>query len=240
MGALARNRQQVLASMVMMGMQRIVIDSGRLNASMRFHIDASSAASDERGSTFDTRHTSEVGAKFGAGPWGVSGRMRNTIGYVSTERTQTEEEINADVDLSSSVELVFRTDYVPLERLAGTGDVNRIRVNTLNPAEETRLANTARQQREQRRETARQARRSDLNQRLAPRDQPAASDTPLEVPEPPDLRQQSNQSGAGATTGGQTTPRDQQRASENPATGEQTTTDAPQTTEAQPAQAGGE
>jgi len=37
--ALARQRQQSLATMVMLGMQRIVIDSGRIHASMRFHID---------------------------------------------------------------------------------------------------------------------------------------------------------------------------------------------------------
>jgi hypothetical protein len=194
MQALARNRQQMLASMVMMGMQRIVIDSGRLNASMRFHIDASSAASDERGSTFDARHTSEVGAQFTMGPWGASAKMQNTIGYVSTERTQTEEEINAEIDLSSSVELIFRTDYVPLERLAGTGDVNRIRVNALNPTEETRLATEARTAREERRSTARTARRGDLNTRLAPRNLPAPM-TPLDVPEPP---------GDTASTGGTT------------------------------------
>jgi hypothetical protein len=33
--SLARNRQQMLATMVQLGMQRIVIDSGRINASMR-------------------------------------------------------------------------------------------------------------------------------------------------------------------------------------------------------------
>ena len=32
----ARQRQQMLATMVKMGMQRIVIDSGKINASMRF------------------------------------------------------------------------------------------------------------------------------------------------------------------------------------------------------------
>ena len=45
-GALARNRQQMLSTMVMLGLQRIVIESGRLNASMRFHIDTHSAAAE--------------------------------------------------------------------------------------------------------------------------------------------------------------------------------------------------
>ena len=42
--SLARNRQQMLATMVRMGMQRIVIDSGKITASMKFRIDATSAA----------------------------------------------------------------------------------------------------------------------------------------------------------------------------------------------------
>ncbi|WP_322027147.1 hypothetical protein [Burkholderia sp. BCC1977] len=138
---LARNRQQLLATMVQMGLQRIVIESGRLNAAMNFHIDASSAAANDRGSQFDTRNTVGVsgGARFG--PWGAEASVQSTIGYVSTDRTQTTESSHADVNLSSGVELVFRTDYVPLNRLAGVGDVERIRVNTINPdAEAARLS----------------------------------------------------------------------------------------------------
>ena len=37
---LAKNRHEMLAAMVMMGIQRIVVTSGRLNAKMLFHIDA--------------------------------------------------------------------------------------------------------------------------------------------------------------------------------------------------------
>ena len=53
---LARQRQQQLATMVMLGMQRIVIDSGRINASMRFHIDTRSAASEDKGSEFGMKN----------------------------------------------------------------------------------------------------------------------------------------------------------------------------------------
>lgn len=138
---LARNRQQLLATMVQMGLQRIVIESGRLNAAMNFHIDASSVAANDRGSQFDTRNTIGVsgGARFG--PWGAEANVQSTIGYVSTDRTQTTESTHADLNLSSGVELVFRTDYVPLNRLAGVGDMERIRVNTINPeAEAARIA----------------------------------------------------------------------------------------------------
>lgn len=148
---LARNRQQLLGTMIQMGLQRIVIESGRLNASMRFHIDTSSAATNDRGSQFDMRNTTEVGVGAKFGPWGAEAKMQNTIGYVSTDRTQTNEQMNTSVDLDSSVELVFRTDYVPLAHLAGVAEAERIRVNTINPdaesqrySEERRARDTAR------------------------------------------------------------------------------------------------
>ncbi|MGH8575377.1 MAG: hypothetical protein ACREXJ_00325 [Gammaproteobacteria bacterium] len=167
--ALARNRQQMLATMVMLGMQRIVIESGRLHASMRFHIDTRSAAADDRGSTFDLRNEAEASGRFGAGPWGVEAKVKNTIGYVSTQRTQTTEEMNTDLDLNSSVELLFKTDYLPLERLAGQGQVDRIRVNTLNPNEEIRMATEERRARQAAQTQVETARRGQLSIACRPR-----------------------------------------------------------------------
>ena len=177
--AIARNRQQLLSTMVMMGLQRIVVESGRLNAAMRFHIDTRSAAADDRGSQFDLRNEAEAAGSFGIGPWGVEARVKNTIGYVSTERTQTTEEMNTDLDLNSSVELLFRTDYVPLTRLAGVEEIERIRVNTLNPAEEARLGEESRRGRQEAGARAEEARRSGLDARLAQRGaEPARSAAP--------------------------------------------------------------
>jgi hypothetical protein len=163
---LARNRQQLLATMVQMGLQRIVIESGRLNASMRFHIDASSAASQDRGSQLDERNNIDVagGARFG--PWGMEARVQNTIGYVSTERTHTSEEMNTDVNLDSGVEILFRTDYVPLDRLAGGAATERIRVNALNPEAEAQRISAERTARTQARATERSSRAAELDRSL--------------------------------------------------------------------------
>ncbi len=182
--SLARNRQQMLASMVMLGMQRIVIESGRLNASMRFHIDTRSAAADDRGSSFDLQNEAEAKGSFGYGPWGVEAKMKNTIGYVSTQRTQTTEEMNTDLDLNSSVELVFKTDYLPLERLAGQGQVDRIRVNTLNPEAEMRAATDERRARREEQARTEESRRSGLTSRPAPPAPvpPAAAPAPAPPP----------------------------------------------------------
>lgn len=138
--SLARNRQGMLATMIQMGMQRIVIDSGRIHASMRFHIDAQSAAAEQAHSGFDTRHSVAASGSVGFGPWSASASVSSTIGYVRTTDTQTEENTNVSADLNSSVELQFRTDQVPLDRLASSQTVERLRLNTLNPEREMQIA----------------------------------------------------------------------------------------------------
>jgi len=178
--AMARSRQETLSTMVMMGLQQIVVDGGRLNASMRFHIDATSAAEAEQGSRTEIGHDSTVGARAQFGPWGAAAKMRNTFSYVSTERSSSEEVVNAEVDLNSSVELVFRTDYVPLERLAGADDVKRIQLNSLNPTAEQATASRPGVVRA----TARENRSAAARQDLLPRSGIGATEPAMEVPGP--------------------------------------------------------
>jgi hypothetical protein len=183
--AMARNRQQMLSSMVMMGLQRIVIESGRISAGMRFHIDARSAANDDRGSSFDLHNEVAASGSFGFGPWGASASVKNTIGYVTTEQTRTTEEMNTSVGLDSSVELVFRSDYVPLARLAGVQEVDRIRVNTLNPAEEARLAMAGDTARAAGAREADTTRRTSMDTHLADAARPSATtSSPTSAPTP--------------------------------------------------------
>lgn len=170
--SIARQRQQVLASMVMMGMQRIVIESGRINAAMRFHIDTRSTANDESGSKFNIENQASVKANY----WGVEMAMKNTVGYVSTQKQQSSEEMNTDLDLNSSVELVFKTDYLPLDRMAGKGQVDHIKVNTINPDAEQKQASQERQARLQGARSAESARNSSLDNDLKP--SPAAPEPP--------------------------------------------------------------
>jgi hypothetical protein len=142
-GQLAKKRQETLATMVRLGMQRIVIDSGRITAAMRFHIDTRSAAEVDEGSRTDLRHTGAASVSFGVGAWGFSGAASHSIGYVSTQKTQTTEEMGTDLDLNSSVEVNFRSDYLPLNRMTTSEQAARIQANTINPAEEAKAAATA-------------------------------------------------------------------------------------------------
>jgi hypothetical protein len=147
-GNLAKTRQQMLSSMVLLGMQRIVIESGRITAGMRFHIDTRSTAQADQGSSFDTRTNLAAAGSYGVGPWGVSASMSSTIGYVSTQKSTTTEEMNTDLELNSSVEINFKSDYVPLNRLASNDQAARIRENSRNPeAESAKAAEDARRER---------------------------------------------------------------------------------------------
>ena len=161
---LAKMRQEMLATMVMLGMQRIVVDSGRIAASMRFHIDTRSALAHDEGSRLGIDNEISASGKYGFGPWGVSAAVKNNISYVSTQRTQSTEEMNTDLDLNSSVEINFKSDYLPLNRLASPGQAEAIRANTRNPAAEAAAAD--RRGTEQRK--AEDARRQSLDDLLKP------------------------------------------------------------------------
>ncbi|MFK7938548.1 MAG: hypothetical protein AB8B82_04155 [Roseovarius sp.] len=130
---LSRQRQKVLASLLTLGMNRIVIDHGKITAGMNFAIDAHSAAEENRARRFEMAHTSSGGASFGAGPWGVNASMTNSIGVVSTKQTHQSEEMNQSVNMNADVELHFHSDYMPLNQLAARDSVARIRAVSLNP-----------------------------------------------------------------------------------------------------------
>jgi hypothetical protein len=186
---LARQRQQQLATMVMLGMQRIVIDAGRINASMRFHIDTRSAAAQDRASEFGLHNRVAASGNFGVGPWGAAAEVENTISYVSTERNQRTEEINTDLELNSSVELNFHTDYLPLNQMAAQAQADRIRNASLNPAAEPPDPSAARSARQSAQHQAEQQRRGALDSTIsAHRNAAPAARPPPTPPTPPDLR----------------------------------------------------
>ncbi len=137
---LAQNRHQMLAAMVMMGIQRIVVTSGRINAKMGFHIDAHDTASASTASQFDEYNEAHgefggglVGAIFG----GPSGSITNTVTYVSSTKKDSTDALNVNADLTGEVDLKFKSDYLPLERFAQPNLIALIQGNTPNPPANT-------------------------------------------------------------------------------------------------------
>lgn len=125
---MAESRLQMLSSMVMLGLQRIVIRHGRIRATMGFHIDASDRAHAEEASTFDFSHQNSV-----QGMFYVAFSARTSVAYVSSQQSDSDSAINVQADLTGEVDLTFETDYLPLNRLARAESIERIRGNTPNP-----------------------------------------------------------------------------------------------------------
>ena len=126
---LAQSRLQSLSTMVLMGMNRIIITGGKLRATMGFHIDTSDRAQTQTATDLDLRHAGQFQIGFG---W-IGGSASHSIAYVSSTRTNSDAEINVQTDLTSEVELLFKTENFPIRRFAGAGTLNQIRSNTPNP-----------------------------------------------------------------------------------------------------------
>jgi len=77
------SRLQMLSTLVLMGVNRIVVTGGKIRATMGFHIDTTDRAREEQASDFDFR--TAVAGSFGFGPWSASASM--SISYVSSTRS---------------------------------------------------------------------------------------------------------------------------------------------------------
>ncbi len=126
---LAESRLQMLSTLVLMGVNRIVITGGKIRATMGFHIDTRDRAHEEHATDLDTR--AAAAGSFGFGPWSVSASM--SVSYVSSTRSGSDSEINVETDLTGEVELQFKSDYFPVERFATKGMLGSIQNNTAVP-----------------------------------------------------------------------------------------------------------
>jgi hypothetical protein len=130
---LAQTRHSMLATMVLMGMQRIVITSGTIKATMGFHIDTTDVLQQQHASDFDLRVAAS--GSFGFGPWSAS--LSTSVAYVTSDRSQQQNQMNVSADLTSEVELKFKSDYIPLERFVNRQGVQQIQAATANPEANT-------------------------------------------------------------------------------------------------------
>lgn len=147
---LARERQAMLSTMLLMGMNRIVVDDGRIKASMELQVDARSTAEQQTAERFDTRVTTGGSASFGTGMWGASANMQATVGFVKSDDQFTREDIAMRAGLRSSVDIGFHTEPIALNRMAGEGQIQRIRNQSMNPGTEHKLEDLLKQPEERR------------------------------------------------------------------------------------------
>jgi len=128
---LAQSRQQTLATMVLMGMQRIVVTRGRVKAAMGFRIDTTDHSRADFASEFDSKTSSKASYGWFLSPFKAT--AKTSVSYVSSSKKTSESELDVSADLTGEVDLQFRSDVFPLERFADAGVLSNIQSNTANP-----------------------------------------------------------------------------------------------------------
>jgi hypothetical protein len=152
---LASNRQQLLATMVLMGINRIIVTDGKINAKLKFNFSAADAMTqtstavnyeklgdattrqeqNQRGGTYgeSTRGYDDNGrwqTKTGAGNYFASGAYQETSAPVIRVTDQTDTNIqanlNAAAQLSGEVSLNFKSETFPLEKMVDTQQMMRL------------------------------------------------------------------------------------------------------------------
>lgn len=118
---LARQRQKMMALMVMLGINRIVVTNGRINAKVIFDIKASDQAARKARAELDDRDASESAraeaVHFG---WGAAGRyakQAHTTTVRSAVDDTSESSAKMKAQLSGDVRVNFKSDFLPAERM---------------------------------------------------------------------------------------------------------------------------
>jgi hypothetical protein len=130
---LAQQRHQLLSTMLLMGLNRVIVTSGRIRAQMGFRINARDTARAATASEFDFKHDTVAGGWFGVG----GAAHRTSVAYVSSTQKDSDDELEVGASLTGEVDLKFKSDVFPLERFADTGVIMQIQQATPNPAANT-------------------------------------------------------------------------------------------------------
>jgi hypothetical protein len=131
---LGRSRLSTLSTLVQLGLQRIVVDEGRMHASMDLRVDTSQMSERDRQARQDWRVNAAASGHYSVGIWGVSASVSTSIGRVESDHQYTQQQLASRAGLRSSVDLAFRTEQIPLDRMASRDARARIDANSRVPA----------------------------------------------------------------------------------------------------------
>jgi hypothetical protein len=135
---MARSRQQLLSSMVILGINRIVVTDGAINAKVVFDFRASDAAQRQAGaSLYDSQSSSNRNVNSVSGGIGWFGGFSNTNvneqKHVTTVQSSVDETSSSNQEmkakLTGEVRVNFKSDYFPMEKLASPGMIASIQGN---------------------------------------------------------------------------------------------------------------
>ncbi|GAB3352914.1 hypothetical protein [Lysobacter tyrosinilyticus] len=135
---MARSRQQMLSSMVILGINRIVVTDGLINAKVVFDFRASDEMMrDANAGLTDTQSSmnrNSTKASIGL-PWsGASTHNENVQRHMTTVSSSVSEESESKQDmkakLTGEVRVNFKSDYFPMEKLASPAMLAAIQGNS--------------------------------------------------------------------------------------------------------------
>jgi hypothetical protein len=153
---LATSRQQLLATMVLMGINRIVVTEGKISAKVMYDFQARDNMKYQNSATrFDYgdqyKYTSEgesevesergersykrdkegaVESSRGASSYYAKGQYKNTaepvLSLISASQTSIDASLTTKASLAGVVEVNFKSDYLPLEKMADSFQIAQI------------------------------------------------------------------------------------------------------------------
>lgn len=123
--SLAEMRHQTLGTMVMMGINRIVVDDGEIKAKLVFNVDAKETMN----FTFDESKPTNwnLAGTIGRSSFGANGIM------VTTTNINTQSDLNVRAELTGEVKIRFRSETFPLERFADSAAIQLINTRATVP-----------------------------------------------------------------------------------------------------------
>lgn len=119
---MARQRQKMMALMVMLGINRIIVTNGRINAKVVFDVEASDYAKRSASASLDDVAESESAAfAHSALPWGGAAggfkRKKHKTTIRSSVDDDSESEAEMKAQLTGDVRVNFRSETLPPERM---------------------------------------------------------------------------------------------------------------------------
>ncbi len=150
---MALDRQQMLATMVMMGVNRLVVTNGTIEASCMFELNTTDAvrrkmqqvrsadwhAQQKSESGYEGNYSRESSGFLGLGAtkklnqswYGNSSAESSANFAVSTTRSEdSDAKVQLHAKLTGKVNVQFKSDYFPMERMVDVMQINQIRAKT--------------------------------------------------------------------------------------------------------------
>ncbi|MCB9762533.1 MAG: hypothetical protein H6739_22230 [Alphaproteobacteria bacterium] len=133
---MARSRQQQLATMVVLGINRIVVTNGKINAKVVFDVKASENSSFKASAEYHDKKThTDYSHTRKRSFWGTtrtnSGNVNTRVTTLDSNTTQeSNESISAKAQLTGEVSVNFKSETFPLEKLASADQL--LTVNSLS------------------------------------------------------------------------------------------------------------